>query len=138
MRHIFSTSLNYGYTHMVLLIIRVASGLFMLTHGVPKFLKLTSGDPIKFADPFGLGPAFSLVLAVFAEFICSILIITGAGTRIASVFLIITMLVAAFHAHAKDSFATKEKALLYVIIFTALMIFGSGKYSLDHFIYRKK
>ena len=103
----------------------------MLVHGIPKLNKLTSGGEIKFADPFGFGPQISLGLAVFAEVICSIFIILGLGTRLAAIPLIITMAVAAFYAHANDPFATKEKPILFLIIFVMLMVFGSGRYSID-------
>lgn len=122
----------------MLLLVRIAIGSFMLTHGLPKFSKLTSNEPVQFADPFGLGQETSLVLAVFAEVLCSVLVMIGLTTRLASFFLLFTMLVAAFHAHAADPFATKEKALLYVIVYTMVIVFGAGKYSLDNMISRKK
>jgi putative oxidoreductase len=109
----------------------------MLTHGLPKLNRLTSSEEIKFADPFGFGPAISLGLVVFAEVICSILIILGLGTRLASLPLIIAMGVAAFHAHANDPFSTKEKPLLFLLIFIVLFVFGSGKYSVDRLLNRK-
>lgn len=61
------------FKNLSLLILRLAGGLMMLTHGYPKFRKLLSGD-FSFADPIGLGEEFSLVATVFAEFICSILV----------------------------------------------------------------
>lgn len=131
MRRFFSTSFSEFYANLCLLLVRVGVGSFMLTHGIPKLSRLTSGEEIKFADPFGLGPAVSLALTVFAEVICSILIILGLGTRLASLPLIVTMLVAALHAHAKDPFGTKEKPLLFLLIFIVLLVFGSGKYSVD-------
>jgi putative oxidoreductase len=109
----------------------------MLTHGLPKLSRLTSGEEIKFADPFGFGPAVSLILVVFAEVICSVLIMLGLATRLASIPPIITMLVAAFHAHIDDPFGTKEKPLLFLLIFIVLLVFGSGKYSIDQKISRK-
>ena len=110
----------------------------MLTHGLPKLNRLTSGQPIKFAHLFGLGPEISLGLEVFAEVICSFLIILGLGTRIASIPLMITVATAAFYAHADDPFATKEKPLAYVLIFIFLLVFGSGRYSIDGLISVRK
>lgn len=137
MGRFFSTSFSEGYANLCLLLVRVGVGSFMLTHGIPKLSRLTSGEEVKFADPFGFGPVFSLLLVVIAEVICSILIILGLGTRLASVPLIITMLVAALHAHAKDPFGTKEKPLLFLLIFIVLLVFGSGKYSVDQALNRK-
>jgi len=109
----------------------------MLTHGVGKLTKLIEGGTIKFANPIGIGPEASLILAVFAEFFCSIFLIIGFATRLSSVPLIITMLVAGFIVHAGDPFAVKEKALLFSIIFIFTAITGAGKYSIDNFIYKK-
>ena len=103
----------------------------ILTHGVPKIMRLFSGNEIKFADPFGLGPEISLVLAAFAEGICAILVILGVKTRLAVIPLIITMLTAVFYAHADDPFGRKELPLLYCLVFIALLLSGSGPYSLD-------
>ncbi len=134
MKKLFSTGYNTGVAHVWLLIFRVAASGFMLTHGYPKFTKLISGDTIQFADPFGFGAYPSFVLTVIAEFLCSILIILGLGTRIASVFLIINMSVAAFIAHSADPFGKKELALLYLLVYLTILVFGPGKYSVDNSI----
>ena len=120
-----------------LLIVRIAVAAFMLTHGYPKLMKLLAGGEIQFADPFGLGMYFSLVLAVFAEFFCSILVGLGIGTRLAAIPLIVTMSVAAFIAHGSDPFGRKELALLYLVVFVFLLFTGSGKFSVDYFISKK-
>lgn len=136
MKKLFSTHISANAINFALLILRVSGGVFMLTHGWPKFNKVLDGD-FKFGDPLGIGPEASLVLAMLAEFFGSILIILGLGTRFASLALIITMIVAGFIRHAADPFATKEKALLYLLIFTVTLILGAGKYSLDRAIERK-
>lgn len=128
----YSNNINFS-----LLFLRVTSGIFMLTHGVGKLTKLIEGGTIKFANPIGIGPEASLILAVFAEFFCSIFLIIGFATRLSSVPLIITMLVAGFIVHTGDPFAVKEKAFLFSIIFIFTAITGAGKYSIDNFIYKK-
>ncbi|GAB5527590.1 MAG: DoxX family protein [Roseivirga sp.] len=114
-----------------LLIFRVGMGIMMLTHGYPKFLRLKAGE-YSFGDPLGLGVEASLILAVFAEFLCSILLILGLTTRYALVPLIITMAVAALIVHGDDPFGTQEKSAIYLLCFSVLMISGPGKYSLDN------
>lgn len=114
------------------LILRLGLGAFMLGHGYPKLMKLFAGGEIQWADPIGLGPTTSLILAVFAEFVCSILLIVGFKTQWASIPLIITMFVAAFIVHADDPWGKKEFALLYAIGFIAIALIGPGKYSLDN------
>lgn len=131
---IFSTSISVWQANLCLLFVRITASAFILSHGFPKLLRLSSGQEIKFADPFGLGPVITLGLVVFAEVGCAIFIILGLGTRLAAIPLIITMSVAAFYAHANDPFGTKEKPLLFLLIFIMLFVFGSGKYSIDRLI----
>lgn len=108
----------------------------MLIHGYSKFQNLLAGE-MQFADPLGLGPEVSLVLAVFAEFFCSILIILGLGTRLAVIPSIVTMAVAAFIVHGADPFGRKELALLYMVAYIVLLFSGSGKISVDRLIAKK-
>lgn len=103
----------------------------MLTHGVPKIGRLLGDGPVKFADPFGLGPEVSLVMAIFAEVVCAGLVMIGFKTRWATIPLMITMLVAAFYAHWDDPFAKKEMPLLYFAVYLGILIAGGGKFSLS-------
>jgi len=114
-----------------LLLVRLLAGGMMLTHGLPKISRFFGEGPVKFADPFGLGPEVSLGLAIFAEVGCSILVMIGFKTRWATVPLMITMLVAVFYAHANDPFGRKEPALLFFTLFLSLLISGGGRYSVD-------
>jgi putative oxidoreductase len=120
-----------------LLLLRISSGAFMLTHGWGKFLKLMGDEPIKFADPIGVGVTASLVLVVFSEVFCSILLFFGLTTRLAAIPLIITMLVAAFIVHADDGFGRQELPLLYIAIYIVLVITGAGKFSIDNLVFNK-
>ncbi len=120
---------------IALLILRVVIGIFMLTHGIGKFQTLFGSEPIKFADPIGIGATASLALTVFSEVFCSILLIIGLGTRFAAIPLLITMMVAAFIVHINDGFGKQEFALIYALIYTTIIIIGAGKYSLDYIIF---
>ncbi|UZD22005.1 DoxX family protein [Algoriphagus halophytocola] len=114
-----------------LLIMRLGAGAMIMTHGYPKLLRLFGDEPIKFMDFMGLGPVVSLSLAVFAEFVCAILVILGFKTRLAAIPLIITMLTAVLIAHAADPFGRKELPLLYAVVFITILIFGAGRFSID-------
>ena len=131
MDKIFKTDFEAMRVDVVLLIIRIGVALLMLSHGIPKLQMLLGGGEIQFPGIMGMSPALSLGLAVFAEVLCSILIFIGLGTRLASIPLIITMLVAVFMIHASDPFATQELGLLYLFLYIPLLILGGGKYSLD-------
>lgn len=121
---------------IALLMLRLTVGILMLTHGMGKFTVLFGDEPITFADPVGLGETTSLVLAVFAEVLCSILLIFGIATRMAAIPLLITMLVAFFIVHANDGLDRKELPLIYLMIYLCLIITGAGKISIDHWIYK--
>ncbi|MFS4469059.1 DoxX family protein [Maribacter sp. 2210JD10-5] len=109
---------------------RIAFSAMMLTHGLPKFQQLLSGN-FEFGNPIGIGQAPSLFLTVIGEFLCPILIIIGLKTRLAAIPTAITMLVAAFIVHGPDPFGKKEMALLYLVAFIAIALMGPGKFSID-------
>jgi putative oxidoreductase len=137
MRRTLKTGFSQQHLDLWLLLLRVSVAAFMFAHGLPKLYKLVAGGDIQFRDVFGLGPAVSLGLAVFAEVICSTFILVGLGTRLAAVPLIVTMLVAAFIAHGDDPFGKKELSLLYLFIYITVLILGSGKYSIDFLLSSK-
>ena len=123
-----------GSANIGVLILRIGLGILMLTHGYPKFEKLLAGD-MSFGNPIFLGEELSLILTVFAELVCSILLILGFLTRPALFFLAITMAVAAFIVHIDDGIGKQEKALLYLTGYICLWFTGPGKYSLDERVF---
>lgn len=138
MKKLISADYNSNSISMALLILRVGIGVLMLVHGVPKMVGLFSDGPVQFASLFGMSAQLSLGLAVFAEVVCSVLLIVGFGTRIATIPLIITMLVAVLYIHANDPFTKQEMGIHYLLAYVLLLITGAGKYSLDHLIANKK
>src|SRR5680860_910447 len=138
MEKTYTTNLNLPSIDVVLFILRVGAEALILTHGIPKLLMLFGGGEIQFLDPVGLGMEISLTLSVFAEVICAVLLILGLASRLAAIPLIINMGVAFFIVHAQDPFQVKELALVYLLIFTTLLITGSGKYALDHYLLKRK
>lgn len=128
---------DYGrIINLVLLILRLIIAILMLTHGVPKLGKLIAGD-FNFADPIGLGSTISLILTVFAQVICSILIALGIGTRLAVIPLIITMAVILLIVHGIDSLFDHYNVLLYLLGYIIILTAGSGKYSVDYYLQKR-
>ena len=142
-------------TSLGLLVLRVGIGGFMATHGWGKFQMVMAGNLDGFGDPIGIGSAASLILIMFAEFICALLVIFGIATRFAAIPIVIGMAVAAFVAHGGDpwtmgggaklfmagasqSWASKEPALLFLFSFLALAFTGAGRYSVDALWRRRK
>ncbi len=118
------------------LILRVgAGGTMAWQHGWPKLIGFADKMDT-FSDPFGVSPAMSLALIVFAEFFCAILVMLGLWTRLATIPLIIGMAVAAFMVHGDDAFKKKEMAVIYLVIFLAILFFGSGRYAVNRISFK--
>lgn len=115
-------------TSVALLLLRIAfGGAMLIGHGWGKLLHFESTIQ-QFAN-MGGGPAAALV--VFAEVFCAAGLILGLLYRLSLIPLVINMLVAFFVAHT-------ELPLLYLAVFVALMIAGSGKYAADNFLFERK
>ncbi|MFV8336033.1 DoxX family protein [Flavobacterium sp. RSP29] len=130
------TSWTVNATDWASLILRLTLGLLMLSHGIPKLMKLLNGT-MEFGDPIGIGAPASLTLTVFAEVVCSLFIVIGLWTRLALIPLIITMAVAVFIVHINDDLGTMEAGLMYLLCYCALFLLGSGTYSMDAVLKRK-
>lgn len=136
---IFSSGTTKANIDYATLLLRISAGSFMIIgHGAGKFSKFFSDQPIEFVDPFGISATATLGLVVFAEIVCSVLILFGLMTRLALIPLILTMAYAAFVTHGADPFGKKEMALLYWVIFIALLLLGPGKFSLDRMIRKRR
>lgn len=133
---VFSNS-NNNLIDLGLLILRMSTSLLMIClHGWPKITSYLEGQD-SFPELLGLGSTTGLLLAIFAEVICSILLIIGFFTRVTVIPLAVTMCVAAFIFNADQSILVKEKALIYLVIYICLLIAGSGKYSIDFLLQQK-
>jgi putative oxidoreductase len=122
-----------------LLILRLAFGFsIMYGHGWGKMMRLFGPEEIKFADPFGLGPAFSLGLAAFAEVICALLLMAGLFTRAVLIPLMFTMATAFFSVHFQQEFGQQEKVILFGFAFLTLFFTGPGRFSLDASLQKNK
>lgn len=137
MQPLLSTKSFPGMLELSLFALRVGFGLLMLTHGWPKLEMLMEGGPVRFGDPIGIGKMPSLILVVLAEFFCAVLVVLGLFTRLATVPMIITMVVAVFVAHGGDPIGKKEMGLLYLLAFIVIFAHGSGRYSLDRLLGRR-
>ena len=138
MKNLFSTNHNNKNFDLVILVARVSIAALMLSHGLPKLAVLLADGPVQFPGLFGMSSELSLTLTVFAEVVCSLFILIGFGTRLATIPLIITMLVAVLYVHGADPFAKQESGLQYLLAYVLLFVTGSGKYSVDYILQQKK
>jgi putative oxidoreductase len=123
-------------TDAAALLLRLIFGGLFIYYG---WMKLSNYNQIlpMFGDIIGIGSKLSFNLVIFAEFFCGIFITVGAFTRLAVIPILITMIVAFFIAHAKDSFEVKQLAFVYMLLCPVIFLLGSGKYSVDELIFRK-
>ncbi|TKI07833.1 DoxX family protein [Martelella alba] len=113
---------------MGLLFLRL-TGCFMLlyVHGIPKVLHFQA-QLTQIEDPFGLGPGFSLLAAVFAEVICPVFILLGIAARLACLPIIAVLLVAMLAVHPDWTVAQGQFGWLLLIIFVTLALCGPGRW----------
>jgi putative oxidoreductase len=136
LKKFFKVTVLPPYVDFAILILRVGTAFLMIPHGYQKFQKIVNGE-FGFADPIGIGETPSLLLTVFAELICSILVLIGLFTRPALLFLIFNMLVVVFVVKMGQGLSEMEMGLLYLIPFVSLFIWGPGRYSFDYSVFGK-
>ncbi|QRR02009.1 DoxX family protein [Dyadobacter sandarakinus] len=117
------------------LILRIGISSMMLTHGYAKLANLLAGEH-GFADPIGIGEELSLILTIFAEFGCSILVLLGLFTRAALIPLIFTMAVVLLVVHGADPIDKKELGILFLSAYVTLFLTGPGRFSVDNGLYK--
>lgn len=117
---------------IVLLAVRVFFGVLFFMHGLDKMMNFSALSET-FPDVLGFGSYMSLMVAIFCEFCCSLLLIAGLLQRLTLIPMIVSMGVAFFDIH--DAMMPEgELALIYFIIFIILFVTGPGRYSLDYVI----
>lgn len=107
-----------------------------LAHGWGKLQDLFQGSA-RFPDPLGIGSLASLGLVTFAEFVCALALVVGFMSRLACVPLVINFAVAFFVHHGADPLDERELALLFLVVFTGLLLTGPGRFSLDQWFRRR-
>lgn len=126
-------------------ILRVLLGIVFFPHGAQKVFGWFggggfSGTMTSFTEHLGI-PAFFAFLAILAESLGSVALITGALTRIAAFGITCNMVVAVYMLHFKHGFFMNwfgkqqgegfEYHILVIAITIALMIRGGGRWSVD-------
>jgi putative oxidoreductase len=128
-----------------LLVLRLLLGIVFLPHGMQKLIGF-SGTMEFFTTKLGV-PAVFAFLAIMAEGLGSLGLITGLLTRVAAVGIAVNMAVAVYMLHWQYGFFMNwfgnqkgegyEYHLLAIAIAVALMIKGGGRWSIDKAIAEK-
>lgn len=134
-----------------LLVSRLALGIVILPHGMQKALGLFGGygfsGTLGFFHSMGM-PYLIGTLVILAEFVGSIGVLLGFGTRFMALSILLTMSGAAvLGGHINNGFFMNwfgmqkgegvEYFILVIGLALALLISGSGKFSFDNLISKK-
>lgn len=131
MKKFLSTAYTETSFNIATLCLRLIFGLLIcIDHGFPKMTHFSTQQSI-FFDPFHIGHRWSLVLVIFAEIFCALLLVLGLFTRVAALVLVISLSVAAFLFHKGQSIEQHELALVYLSAFFAILLVGPGRISVD-------
>ena len=133
MKKLLSTKYSTGAFSTAMLILRLGLGILMMMHGYDKLVHFAKYQN-EFMNFLGLGKTMSLALVVFAEFFCSLFLVLGLFTRLATIPLIIATCVMVFKAHNGAIFGDGEHAALYLIGYAVLLLVGPGRVSVDSMI----
>lgn len=137
-----TSNLRDKSTNLGLLMIRVMLGVILMFHGSQKLFGAFGGPGLEGFAGFLTQlqvpvPMVSAVLAAVAEFGGGLALLVGAGTRLAAIPVVITMLVAAFKVHG-GAFSVQAGGLEYPLslaVFTAaIALTGAGEFSVDHWL----
>ncbi len=130
-----------------ILLIRVILGALMAFYGYEKlihFKELAASDFwAKTVSFLGMKGSVPLALTVFAEFVCSLLLIAGLFTRFSVIVLAFCMayiFLVVFPGNIiskSDNGYEINSAFTYFIIYIGLLFTGPGKYSLDAKVFKK-
>ncbi len=127
------------------MILRVLLGVVFFPHGMQKLLGWFGGYGFGGTLGWFTGtlnvPVIFAILAILAEGLGSLGLLTGLLTRIAAFGIMVNMIVAVYMLHLKNGFFMNwdgkqagegiEYHLLAIAIGIALMIRGGGKWSID-------
>jgi putative oxidoreductase len=130
MKKLLSTKYSAGAFSTAMLVLRLGVGILMMMHGYDKLVHFGAKQNT-FMNFLGMSSTVTLALVVFAEFFCSLFIILGLFTRLATIPLIITACVIIFKVNHGHVFLDDENAPLYLTGYLVLLLVGPGKASID-------
>ncbi|MBR4846382.1 MAG: DoxX family protein [Bacteroidaceae bacterium] len=132
---LFPSCLAMKMSSALLLLARVCVGSLFLLHGMSKWMAYAELSST-FPDPLHIGSAWSLILIIIAELVCSVFFIFGLLYRVVLLPMIFAMGMAFFVIH-DGSLDGGELSLVYMLIFVFLYLTGPGRYSIDAWLVRR-
>jgi len=125
------STLENNLRDLGLLFLRISGAAFLLVvHGLPKLLDFQHQLTL-IEDPFHMGAQLTLILAIFAEVLCPLLIAAGIFVRLCCLPIVFLLLVALVVVHPQWSLEEGQFGWLLLIIFTTVLIAGPGRLALN-------
>ena len=145
LQRLMRTDDNLGST-----LLRLFLGIVFFPHGAQKLLGMFGGGGFAktMTGMTGMGlPAAIVFLVILIEFFGSLSMLLGFLSRVSAVGILCVMLGAVFTVHLKNGFFMNwmgnqkgegfEYHLLVIGICLALLVLGSGRYSVDGSMYKE-
>jgi putative oxidoreductase len=125
---------------LALLLARLAVGLVFMSTGWGKVHDLEKVT--HFFDQLGIpAPGFNAVLVGYSELVCGTLLVLGLATRLATIPLTVSMVIAILTAKRADIHGLFDLVgfdeFTYLCVLVIIAILGPGAASLDHAVVRR-
>lgn len=143
MARIFVRLTGYTYSNLGRLFIRLFVGVMFLQFGI-RHLVHYSELSTTFPTVWGVAPVVALNTMICIELVCSLMIMTGFLTRLATLPPIVSMVVAEYYilhdmlpdlpVYGLDSTDPGYLPIMFIGIYLFILIAGPGRISLDYFI----
>ncbi len=135
---------GFSYTNLARLFMRLFVGIMLMQFGIRHLVQYNELYT-SFPAMFGFTSEATLVIMICIELICSLLIMVGFMTRIATIPPIVAMVAAESYiltdvlphtsvVWALDSIQPGYLPIMFIGIYLFLLMAGPGKISLDYFI----
>jgi putative oxidoreductase len=117
------------------LLLRVITGVYMLTHGLIKLFVFTPAGTAGYFQSIGL-PGWLGVVTMVIEIVGGIALVLGLGTRLVALIMVPVLLGAALFGHGGNGFTFSnagggwEYPVLWAFVMAAIAGLGDGAYAL--------
>lgn len=142
LERLFIKITGYTYSNLGRLFIRLFVGLMFMQFGIRHLINFNEISNT-FPGTLGMSHETSLIVMIVIELVCSLFIMTGFLTRLATIPPILSMILAEHYILADmqtvspyliDSVQPGYLPIMFIGIYFYIILAGPGKISLDYFI----
>lgn len=142
LERLFIKITGYTYSNLGRLFIRLFVGLMFMQFGIRHLINFNEISNT-FPGTLGMSHETSLIVMIVIELVCSLFIMTGFLTRLATIPPILSMILAEHYILADmqtvspyliDSIQPGYLPIMFIGIYFYIILAGPGKISLDYFI----